>query len=137
MVGRAGRPEGHHVNAAWWLDDAAVKAGGTLMALMAITALATYIPVAKWVDRSDSPRPFIGLTFLLFAIFPISLVVLPRISAATGIPVMAGLVLAYVLNLGNVLEIDLSDALEQKVVKNALKYPVEKYRGRFEANEND
>src|SRR5204863_8604415 len=55
-----------------WADDAATKAYGTLMALMALTALATYIPVAKWVDRSESPRPFIGLTFVLFAIFPIS-----------------------------------------------------------------
>lgn len=81
-----------------WTDAAAAQAGGILMALMAVTALATYIPVAKWVDRSQSPRPFIGLTFLLFAIFPISLVVLPRISAATGLPVMAGLVVAYVLN---------------------------------------
>ena len=35
-------------------------------------------------------------------------------------------VFAYVLNLGNVLEIDLSEALQAKVVKNAIKYPVER-----------
>src|SRR4029079_10531200 len=49
-----------------WDDDAAAQAGGTLMAIMALTALATYVPVAKWVDRSTSPKPFIGLTFFLF-----------------------------------------------------------------------
>jgi NTP pyrophosphatase (non-canonical NTP hydrolase) len=38
----------------------------------------------------------------------------------------------YLLNLSNYLGIDLSDAIEAKLVKNALKYPVEKYRGKFE-----
>jgi dCTP diphosphatase len=42
-------------------------------------------------------------------------------------------VFCYVLNLCNVLELDLSSELERKLAKNALKYPVEKYRGRFEA----
>ena len=41
--------------------------------------------------------------------------------------------LAYLLNLSNVLGIDLSSALEAKMVKNALKYPADKYRGRYEA----
>jgi MFS family permease len=81
-----------------WGDDAATKAGGTLMAIMATTALATYVPVAKWVDRSTSPKPFIGATFLLFSLFPICLVLLPKAAAAAGLPVMIGLVLAYVLN---------------------------------------
>jgi hypothetical protein len=65
---------------------------------MATTALATYIPIAKWVDSAASPRPFIGVTFLLFAIFPICLVMLPRAATALGFPVIAGLVPAYVLN---------------------------------------
>jgi NTP pyrophosphatase (non-canonical NTP hydrolase) len=39
----------------------------------------------------------------------------------------------YLLNLSNVLGIDLSDAIRAKIAKNAIKYPVEKYRGRFEA----
>jgi hypothetical protein len=81
-----------------WADDAAAEAGGTLLAIMALTALATYVPVAKWVDRSTSPKPFIGVTFLLFSLFPISLVLLPKIAAATGLPVMAGLIVTYVLN---------------------------------------
>jgi hypothetical protein len=50
------------------------------------------------VDRSDSPRPFIGLTFLLFALFPICLVALPKITDAIGVPVIAGLVITYLIN---------------------------------------
>jgi NTP pyrophosphatase (non-canonical NTP hydrolase) len=41
-------------------------------------------------------------------------------------------VFAYLLNLANVTGIDLSAALEAKVRKNAIKYPVEQYRGRYE-----
>ena len=81
-----------------WTDAAAAGASGTLMALMAATALATYIPMAKWIDRSSSPRPFIGLTFLLFSLFPICLVLLPRAAAGLGLPVMAGLVVTFMLN---------------------------------------
>ena len=81
-----------------WSDDAAAEAGGTLMTIMATTALATYVPIAKWVDRSTSPKPFIGTTFLLFSLFPISLVLLPRVAQSIGAPAMAGLILAYVLN---------------------------------------
>jgi dCTP diphosphatase len=42
-------------------------------------------------------------------------------------------VAAYLLRLSDVLEIDLSEALRGKMVKNAIKYPAEKYRGKFEA----
>ena len=38
----------------------------------------------------------------------------------------------YVLNLANVLGVDLGDAILAKIAKNALKYPVKKYKGRFE-----
>src|SRR5271156_6281110 len=37
-------------------------------------------------------------------------------------------VFCYLLNLSNVLGIDLSEALQGKMVKNALKYPAEQYR---------
>ena len=37
----------------------------------------------------------------------------------------------YLLNLSNVLGIDLSDAIVAKIAKNAVKYPVEQYRGRY------
>lgn len=81
-----------------WSDQAAAAMAGWLLAIMATTALATYVPVAKWVDRSPSPRPFIGTTFLLFSLFPILLVVLPKACAWLGLPVMLGLVAAYMVN---------------------------------------
>ncbi len=81
-----------------WTEASAAGAAGMLLAIMATTALATYIPVAKWVDRSPSPRPFVGLTFLLFSLFPICLVMLPRAAAWLGWPILAGLVAAYVIN---------------------------------------
>lgn len=81
-----------------WTDRAAAATAGYLLAITAATALATYIPVAKLIDRSDSPRPFIGLTFLIFSLFPICLVVLPRAADAIGFPVLAGLVLTFLIN---------------------------------------
>jgi NTP pyrophosphatase (non-canonical NTP hydrolase) len=41
-------------------------------------------------------------------------------------------VFCYLLNMSNVLGIDLSEALAQKMVKNAQKYPADAYRGKFE-----
>ena len=81
-----------------WTEAGAASAAGMLLAIMATTALVTYIPTAKWVDRAASPRPFIGVTFLLFSLFPICLVLLPKASATLGLPVMAGLVVTYVIN---------------------------------------
>lgn len=40
-------------------------------------------------------------------------------------------VACYLLALSNVLGIELSDAIQQKLVKNARKYPAEKYEGRY------
>src|SRR5215472_3093062 len=40
-------------------------------------------------------------------------------------------VACYLLNLSNVLGIDLSEAIRGKIAKNAVKYPVEKCRGRY------
>jgi len=81
-----------------WQEHAATLTAGTLLAIMNLTALATYVPIAKWVDRAPSPRPFIGTTFFLFALFPITLVLLPKLCAATGVPVLVGLVIVYVIN---------------------------------------
>lgn len=87
------------LTAEWgWTDEAASASAGWLLSIMALTALATYVPIAKWADRSTSPKPFIGTTFLLFSLFPICLVLLPKASAALGLPVMVGLVLTYVIN---------------------------------------
>ena len=40
-------------------------------------------------------------------------------------------VLCYVLALANVMDIDLTTAFESKMVKNAEKYPVDRFRGRY------
>src|SRR5262245_6385285 len=40
-------------------------------------------------------------------------------------------VAVYLLNLSNVLNIDLSEAILAKIAKNAIKYPADKYRGRW------
>jgi NTP pyrophosphatase (non-canonical NTP hydrolase) len=42
-------------------------------------------------------------------------------------------VACYLLALSNTLGIDLSEAVVAKLAKTALKYPVEKYRGRYRA----
>ena len=81
-----------------WNERDAIEMSGMLLAIMATTALMTYIPMAKWIDRSQSPQPFILVSLFLFSLFPISLVVLPRLADGLGLPVLAGLVLAYVLN---------------------------------------
>jgi MFS family permease len=71
---------------------------GVLLAVTSLTALITYIPMGKLIDRARSPKPFIGLTFALFALFPINLVVLPRLLPKAGIPVMWALVVVFVMN---------------------------------------
>ena len=93
----------------WFVRDFAVlyvvgvlarsnQEAGFLLALTSFTALLTYIPVGKMVDRAPSPKPFIGLTFFLFALFPINLVVLPRILPSLGVPLGASLSLVFILN---------------------------------------
>lgn len=41
-------------------------------------------------------------------------------------------VCCYLLSLANAMQLDLSDAVLSKLEKNAAKYPVESFRGRFE-----
>ena len=40
-------------------------------------------------------------------------------------------VFCHLLNLSMALDVDLSDALRDKMIKNALKYPAELYRGKY------
>ncbi|MBL9094869.1 MAG: nucleotide pyrophosphohydrolase [Planctomycetaceae bacterium] len=40
-------------------------------------------------------------------------------------------VLCYTLALANALRLDVADCVERKMVKNALKYPAEEFRGRY------
>jgi dCTP diphosphatase len=44
-------------------------------------------------------------------------------------------VACYLLNFSNTLGIDLSEAILAKIAKNAIKYPVEKCRGRYRVEE--
>ena len=44
-------------------------------------------------------------------------------------------VFCYLLALANEIDLDLSAALESKMVKNRLKYPVPEFRGRFGADD--
>ncbi|MCY2966208.1 MAG: nucleotide pyrophosphohydrolase [Planctomycetota bacterium] len=45
-------------------------------------------------------------------------------------------VFCYLLSLANSLDLDLSTAVREKMVKNARKYPAEKFRGVFEATDS-
>ena len=40
-------------------------------------------------------------------------------------------IMAYVLSFASAMGIDVSSALEDKMKKNAVKYPIERFRGRF------
>jgi hypothetical protein len=71
---------------------------GVLIALTSLTALLTYIPAGKIIDRAPSPKPYIGVTFFLFALFPINLVLLPKLLPALGVPMMGALGIIFVLN---------------------------------------
>jgi NTP pyrophosphatase (non-canonical NTP hydrolase) len=44
-------------------------------------------------------------------------------------------VACYLLALANVMDLDLSEAILQKLVKNAVKYPVATFHGRYRATE--
>ncbi len=46
-------------------------------------------------------------------------------------------VACHLFNLCNALKLDLSQAVRAKMVKNAQKYPLEKYQGRFEVQETE
>jgi MFS family permease len=50
---------------------------GSLAALSSAVALVSYVPAGKMIDRAPSPKPYIGATFLFFALFPFALVWLP------------------------------------------------------------
>lgn len=49
---------------------------GALMAVQHLTALVTYLPVGR-LTRSAGLAPFVGLTFVFFALFPLVLVLVP------------------------------------------------------------
>jgi MFS family permease len=65
-----------------------VEQVGALLAVQHLTALLTYLPVGR-LTRSAGLKPFIGVTFVFFALFPLALAVAPD---------GWGLVLAFVVN---------------------------------------
>jgi MFS family permease len=66
---------------------------GVLLVIMNVTSLLLYVPVGHWASRTGTAKkPFIGLTFVFFALFPLALVTL---AGRWGI---AGLVTAFVIS---------------------------------------
>jgi MFS family permease len=65
---------------------------GVLLVVMNLTSLVLYLPIGHWASRGGAAKkPFIGLTFVFFALFPLALVAL---GGAFGV---WGLVLAFVV----------------------------------------
>jgi predicted MFS family arabinose efflux permease len=54
-----------------------VKEAGMLFALQHIVALLTYLPVGR-MTKTVGLQPFIGVTFIFFALFPLVLAVVPK-----------------------------------------------------------
>jgi predicted MFS family arabinose efflux permease len=63
---------------------------GVLLVVMNLTSLVLYVPIGHWASRKGAAKkPFIGLTFVFFALYPLALVTL-----GGGI---GGLVAAFVI----------------------------------------
>jgi MFS family permease len=66
---------------------------GVLLVVMNVTSLLIYLPIGHWASKPGAgKKPFIGLTFVFFAIFPLTLVTL---GGSWGI---WGMVLAFVVS---------------------------------------
>jgi MFS family permease len=66
---------------------------GSLQSLVAVTAIVTYIPVAKMADRAGrhSRRPFIAATFFFFSVYPLALILAPSATWLIPVFVISGL----------------------------------------------
>jgi predicted MFS family arabinose efflux permease len=65
---------------------------GVLLVVMHVTSLVLYLPVGHWASKGGAAKnPFIGLTFIFFALYPLALVTL---GDTVGV---WGLVLAFVV----------------------------------------
>jgi MFS family permease len=63
-----------------------------LLSVMNAASLALYLPVGHWASKAGAAKkPFIGVTFVFFALFPLALAVLGRLGTDWG------LVLAFVV----------------------------------------
>ena len=66
---------------------------GVLLVVMNVTSLLIYLPIGHWASKPGAgKKPFIGLTFVFFALFPVTLVTL---GGSWGI---WGMVLAFVVS---------------------------------------
>jgi MFS family permease len=66
---------------------------GVLLVVMNVTSLLIYLPIGHWASKPGAgKKPFIGLTFVFFALFPLTLVTL---GGSWGI---WGMVLAFVVS---------------------------------------
>ena len=66
---------------------------GVLLVVMNVTSLLLYFPVGHWASKRGAERkPFIGLTFVFFALFPLAL------AALGGKAGVWGFVLAFVIS---------------------------------------
>lgn len=65
---------------------------GVLLIVKEVTSLLLYLPIGHWASRAGAAKkPFIGLTFVFFALFPLALVTL------SGWAGVWGMVLAFVV----------------------------------------
>ncbi len=58
---------------------------GVLLVVMNLTSLVLYLPIGHWASRKGAAKkPFIGLTFVFFALYPLSLVTLAGPAGIVG-----------------------------------------------------
>jgi MFS family permease len=63
---------------------------GTLIAIQMVTSILVYIPAGKIADRVGR-KPFVILTFICFALFPLAIVLAPSFIFLAGAFVVGGL----------------------------------------------
>lgn len=59
---------------------------GVLLMVMNVTSLLLYLPVGQWASKGGAAKkPFIGLTFIFFALYPLTLATLGRVWGVWGL----------------------------------------------------
>jgi MFS family permease len=70
----------------WAPDEASAFYVSVLLSVMNVTSLVLYLPIGHLASKAGAAKkPFIGLTFVLFALFPVALVVLGPLDAVWGL----------------------------------------------------
>jgi MFS family permease len=76
----------------WTAAEASAYYVAVLLSVMNAASLVLYLPIGHWASKAGpAKKPFIGVTFVFFALFPLALVLLGPLEAAWG------LVLAFVV----------------------------------------